>query len=91
MLDEIVKERELRCAAIAKEKGFSSWDEYEKKLMMEDHQAHLEAERRLDEKCALLGKTREQLHKEDPQRYSDDDDDSDGGGCDCEGELLTTL
>ncbi len=84
ILDEWDKEKERRGAVRAREKGFSSYAEYEKHFEEQFHQAHVKYEKRMDEKCALLGKTREELHMEDPQRYIPDD----GGEaeCDCEGE-----
>ena len=42
LLQKFDEETERRCAVEAKEMGFASYDEYEKALMMEHHQAHLE-------------------------------------------------
>ena len=87
LMDEWDRELELKQAARAKENGFSSWEEYNQHEMEEWRLRHEEYERQMDEKCALLGKTREQMYREDPQRNTPDDD-----GfrlCDCEGEYPT--
>ncbi len=81
---EFKAERDQRREARAKEAGFLSWDEYHKHLMEESRKFEEERERQLDKKCVLLGKTREQLYLEDPQRFIPDD-----GGlpqCDCNGK-----
>lgn len=85
MMEEWDREIEQRCAVVAREKGFPSWAEYEKHFREECKQAHIDYERRTDEKCALLGKTREELDMEDPQRFIPDGDSA--AECDCEGEL----
>ncbi|KAF7507651.1 hypothetical protein GJ744_010204 [Endocarpon pusillum] len=68
----------------SKREGISLLGRYEKQHMEDFEQAHIEYERRMDGNCALLGKTREELDMEDPQRFNHD-----GGSaaeCDCEGE-----
>ena len=87
LLAEFRAERDQRREAEAKTAGFLSWDEYDKHLIEESRKLDEERERKLDEKCALLGKTREELYAEDPQRFILDD-----GGlpwCDCDGKFLS--
>lgn len=86
LLAEFRAERDQRREAEAKTAGFSSWDEYDKYLIEESRKLDEERERKLDEKCALLGQTWEELYAEDPQRFIPDD----GGlpGCDCHGKCL---
>lgn len=84
LLDEWDREVDRRKAEIAKVKGFRNYDEYWEHLVREEELHHEEKERQMDEKCALLGKTREQMELEDPQRWI-----SNGPlvmECDCEGE-----
>ncbi|KAF7510564.1 hypothetical protein GJ744_006410 [Endocarpon pusillum] len=86
LLAEFRAEGDQRREVRAKEAGFSSWDEHNKYLIEESHRVDQEYEMQLDEKCALLGKTREQLYEADPQRFIPDD-----GGlpqCDCDDHLI---
>lgn len=53
----------------AKENGYTCFEEYSKIKRERDWQYHLEYERQQDEKAAALGKTREQMALEDPQRF----------------------
>ena len=81
------EDADRRCKAKAKQMGFSSWEEYNKHNIEEDRKAEIAYERRMDEKCALLGKTREELYAEDPQRLILDDEGL--GECDCDGQYLS--
>lgn len=83
-MDDWDREKERIGEMEAKEKGFSSYEEYEKHLMEEWRLRDIEYERQMDEKAALLGKTRHELYMEDPQRYIPNDGGM--GECDCEGE-----
>ncbi len=69
LLDEWDKETERMKGEIARENGFPTYDEYWEHLEREQELRHEEYERQMDEKCALLGKTREQIDLEDPQRW----------------------
>lgn len=77
------KESKRKATLRAKALGFSSWEEHERHVKEQDTRYHAEYERRLDEQCARLGKTREQLEMEDPQRYSPNCWKPD---CDCDGK-----
>ena len=87
-MDDFIRERQARREAEAKAQGFSSWEEHVAYLKERYRQNHAVYERKLDEKCARLGKTREQLYDEDPQRYIPDCwmPECD---CDCEYSFLT--
>ena len=69
MMREFEREMNEKATERAKARGFSSWEDYEADLKAKDTRNHAAYERRLDEQCARLGKTREQLEMEDPQRY----------------------
>lgn len=70
------KEREAR------KNGFASWEEYDDHLREEDRLMHEDFEKRLDEECARLGKTKEQYWAEHPQRESPRPE-----PCDCTGQF----
>ena len=70
MMKQFEKEADERTLKVAKEHGFSSAAEYREHGMKEWRRLDEEHEKRLDEKCARLGKTREQLSREDPQRWT---------------------
>lgn len=88
MMDEWERENGQKCAVIAREKGFPSWDAYEDHLKEQLRQADLSYERRMEEKAAMLGKTREELAMEDPQRFIPDTPIME---CDCEGKQPVVL
>lgn len=68
IIEEFREEARRRCEIKAKELGFSSWDEY-KRHQTEQRRLNEEwYQNMLDEKCARLGKTRDELYAEDPQR-----------------------
>lgn len=75
-----------RCEAKAKAMGFSSQEEYSKHYLEQCREAETSYENRINEQCALLDKTREEIEAEDPQRYIPDDDWL--VQCDCDGECL---
>ena len=65
--------------------GFSNYEEYKKsedQRCMELHAQYIAA---LEEECKVLGKTREQLDAEDPQRWVSPD----WPECNCEGACFT--
>ena len=72
LLKELEEKRKRRCEVVAKEQGFSSWDEYKSQMRQRHRQLEARYEEELDEKCAKLGKTREELYLEDPQRFIPD-------------------
>ncbi len=85
--DESKKERQQKFEEYVKQMGFTSVEAYQEDQSAKER-AGLEARsRKLDEKCALLGKTREQLQAEmeaeDPQRWIPD---CWMPECDCEGK-----
>jgi hypothetical protein len=85
MLQEFKREAQLKAEAEAKELGFSSWEQYERRSK-ERSRLNIESyTRHLDEKCARLGITRGQLYDMDPQRFIPD---SWSPECDCDCELL---
>lgn len=83
------EEANRRCEAKAKELGFSCWKEYDKQYREECRRAQILYKRDLDEKCAILGKTIEEVEAEDPQRYIPDDDWL--AQCDCDGECISAF
>ena len=82
MMEEWRAKRDIKCEEKAKAKGFSSWEKYMEFVYERESRRHAEHERHLDEKCARLGKTREELQMEDPQR---DIPGSWPPECDCDG------
>ena len=83
MLHELERKQYQMGTEQAKELGFSSYEEYLEDLGERHRRDYEDYERRMDENCARLGKTREELEMEDPQRYVPDCWDPD---CDCDGK-----
>ncbi len=81
--DESDKRRQQKYEEHVKQMGFTSVEAYEEDQYAKEREGLEAYGRMLDEKCALLGKTREQLEAEDPQRYVPD---SWLPECDCEGK-----
>lgn len=83
IMEEFRERRRRRGERRAKKLGFSSWEEYKCHQRKQWRLRDESYEKFLDEECVRLGKTREELAAEDPQR-----DVSDGWNpqCDCEGE-----
>lgn len=88
---EWIKVRDRRAEAEAKERGFSSFKEFDKYFNEICRQGEIAYDKRMDEQCALRGMTRDELVDElmaqDPQRDTSGDY---GMGkwckCDCDGE-----
>ena len=68
VMEEIDKQREIEKAAKLKEVGFQTWEEYESYVTESYRQNGARHETMLEEKCARLGKTIDELYVEDPQR-----------------------
>lgn len=80
--DEDKKERHQEFEKYVEQMGFASIKAYEEDQDAKFYEGMKAYGRMLDEKCALLGKTKEQLEAEDPQRWVPD---SWLPECDCEG------
>ena len=68
VMEEIDRQRGIEKAAKLKEVGFQSWEEYESYVTESYRQNAACHEMILEEECARLGKTVDELYAEDPQR-----------------------
>ncbi|MCJ1465105.1 hypothetical protein MMC07_003721 [Pseudocyphellaria aurata] len=76
--DEQIRIKKLE---LAKEKGFSTYEELQEFKLRQFDERHAQYEAFLDEECKRRGITREQLYAEDPQRPPDEPE------CNCDGHL----